>query len=59
MKVIVPFYSLYGHVHKMAQAVAEGAAQVKGAQVDLRRVPETLPGEVIEKMGAVKITLKK
>jgi len=53
MKVLIPFYSLYGHVYKMAQAVAEGAAQVKGAQVELRRVPETLPNEVIEKMGAV------
>jgi NAD(P)H dehydrogenase (quinone) len=37
----------------MAQAVAEGAAQVKGARVELHRVPETLPNEVIEKMGAV------
>ena len=53
MKVLIPFYSLYGHVYKMAQAVAEGAAQVKGAKVELRRVPETLPNEVIEKMGAV------
>ena len=53
MKVLIPFYSLYGHVYKMALAVAEGAAQVKGARVELRRVPETLPNEVIEKMGAV------
>ncbi len=53
MKVLVPFYSLYGHIYKMAQAVAEGASQVKRAQVELRRVPETLPGEVLEKMGAV------
>ena len=53
MKVIVPFYSLYGHVFKMAQAIAEGAAGVKGATVELRRIPETLPLEVLEKMGAV------
>ena len=53
MKVLVPFYSLYGHIYKMAQAVAEGAAQIKGAEVNIRRVPETLPIEVIEKMGAV------
>jgi len=53
MKVLIPFYSLYGHVYKMALAVAEGAAQVKGARVELHRVPETLPNEVIEKMGAV------
>ena len=53
MKVIVPFYSLYGHIYKMAQAIAEGVEQVKGAKAELRRVPETLPDEVIEKMGAV------
>ncbi len=53
MKVLIPFYSLYGHVYKMAQAVAEGAAQVEGAEAILRRVPETLPAEVLEKMGAV------
>jgi NAD(P)H dehydrogenase (quinone) len=53
MKVLVVFYSLYGHVFQMAKAIAEGAAQVEGAEVDIRRVPETLPAEVIEKMGAV------
>jgi NAD(P)H dehydrogenase (quinone) len=53
MKILIPFYSLYGHVYQMAKAVSEGAAQVKGAEIELRRVPETLPNEVIEKMGAV------
>ena len=53
MKVLVVYYSTYGHVHKMADAVAEGAKQVVGAKVELRRVPETLPPEVLEKMGAV------
>jgi NAD(P)H dehydrogenase (quinone) len=53
MKVLIPFYSLYGHVYKMAQAVAEGAAQVEGVEAVLRRVPETLPAEVLEKMGAI------
>jgi NAD(P)H dehydrogenase (quinone) len=53
MKVLIPFYSLYGHIYQMAQAVAEGAAQVKDVDVDLCRVPETLPPEVLEKMGAV------
>ncbi len=52
MKVLVVFYSMYGHVYRMAQAVAEGAREVPGAQVELRRVPETLPQEIIEKMGA-------
>ncbi len=52
MKVLVVYYSLYGHIHTMAQAVAEGVTSVDGATVELRRVPETLPPEVIEKMGA-------
>ena len=53
MKVLVVFYSTYGHVYQMAEAVAEGARQVEGAEVELRRVPETLPDAVLEKMGAV------
>ena len=53
MKVLVVYYSTYGHVHKMAEAVAEGVKEVAGAEVALRRVPETLPPEVLEKMGAV------
>jgi NAD(P)H dehydrogenase (quinone) len=53
MKVLIVFYSTYGHVYKMAQAVAEGAKEVAGAQVELRRVPETLPADVLKKMGAV------
>jgi NAD(P)H dehydrogenase (quinone) len=53
MKILIVFYSTYGHVYKMAQAVAEGVKTVKGAEVEIRRVPETLPNEVLEKMGAV------
>ncbi|MFO7643802.1 MAG: NAD(P)H:quinone oxidoreductase [Desulfosarcina sp.] len=53
MKVLIVYYSTYGHVHKMAEAVAEGVRQVDGAQAVLRRVPETLPKEVLEQMGAV------
>ena len=53
MKVLVVFYSLYGHVYQMAEAIAEGASQLEGAEVKIRRVPETLPAEVLEKMGAV------
>lgn len=52
MKVLIPFYSLYGHIKTMAEAVAEGVQNVDGAEALLRRVPETLPAEVIEKMGA-------
>jgi NAD(P)H dehydrogenase (quinone) len=53
MKVLIVFYSMYGHVYQMAKAVAEGVTQIAGAQAELRRVPETLPGEVLEKMGAL------
>lgn len=53
MKVLVLFYSMYGHVFRMAQAVASGAGEVPGTEVVLRRVPETLPREVLEKMGAL------
>ncbi len=53
MKILVVYYSTYGHVHKMAEAVAEGAKQIEGAEVVIRRVPETLPEEVLGQMGAV------
>jgi NAD(P)H dehydrogenase (quinone) len=53
MKVLIVFYSTYGHVYKMAEAAAEGAKTVAGAEVEIRRVPETLPHEVLEKMGAI------
>jgi NAD(P)H dehydrogenase (quinone) len=53
MKVLVVYYSTYGHIHKMAEAVVEGVKEVEGAVVEVRRVPETLPQEVLEKMGAV------
>lgn len=53
MKVLIVYYSMYGHVHKMAEAIAEGVKEVAGAEAVLRRVPETLPEEVLEKMGAV------
>jgi NAD(P)H dehydrogenase (quinone) len=53
MKVLIVYYSTYGHVHKMAEAVAEGVREIAGVEAILCRVPETLPGEVLEKMGAV------
>ena len=53
MKVLILYYSMFGHVHRMAEAVAEGAREVAGADVMLRRVPETLPHEVLEKVGAI------
>jgi NAD(P)H dehydrogenase (quinone) len=53
MKVLVVFYSMYGHIYKMAQAVTEGAKEVPGTEVALRRVPETLSEEILGKMGAL------
>jgi NAD(P)H dehydrogenase (quinone) len=43
LKVLVVFYSVYGHIYRMAEAVAQGAREVKGAKVELRCVPRTLP----------------
>lgn len=53
MKVLVVFYSMYGHVYKMATAVCEGVKEVPGAEAELRRVPETLSEEILGKMGAL------
>ena len=44
-KVLVLYYSTYGHIETLAKAVAEGAQSI-GAQVDLKRVPETVPAEL-------------
>lgn len=52
MKVLIVYYSMYGHVQRLAEAVAAGVREVAGAEAVLRRVPETLPIEVLEKMGA-------
>lgn len=53
MKVLVVYYSMYGHIHRMAEAVAEGVKEVGGSEVELRRVPETLSEEILGKMGAL------
>lgn len=52
MKVLIVYYSTYGHIHKMAGAIAEGVRKIDGAGAVMKRVPETLPETVIEKMGA-------
>ncbi len=54
MRVKVIFYSMYGHVYRMAEAVAEGARQVEGAEVELLQVPELVPDAILEKSGAKK-----
>jgi NAD(P)H dehydrogenase (quinone) len=52
-KILIVHYSLYGHVYKMAEAVAAGVREVAGCEAVVKRVPETLSSEVIEMMGAV------
>jgi NAD(P)H dehydrogenase (quinone) len=51
-KVQVVFYSMYGHVYRMAEAVAEGARGVEGAQVSLFQVAELVPDATLERSGA-------
>lgn len=53
MKLLVVYYSMYGHIYRLAQAVVEGGRSIAGVDVHLRRVPETLPSEVLKKMGAL------
>jgi NAD(P)H dehydrogenase (quinone) len=50
-KVLVLYHSTYGHIEKMAEAVAEGARSVDGVDVDIRRVVETVPEELAIKSG--------
>ena len=45
-KILVLYHSTYGHIEKMAEAVAEGARSVEGAVVDIKRVPELVPEEL-------------
>ncbi|HMA14784.1 MAG: NAD(P)H:quinone oxidoreductase [Bacteroidota bacterium] len=50
-KVLVLYYSTYGHIETMAKAVAEGARGVAGTEVTLKRVPELMPDDVAKKAG--------
>jgi NAD(P)H dehydrogenase (quinone) len=52
-KVQVVFYSMYGHVYQLAEAVAAGAREVSGAEVALYQVPELVPEEVLRRSGAM------
>ena len=52
IQVQVIFYSTWGHVYRMAEAVVEGAKQVPGAEVSLHQVPELVPDDILEKYGA-------
>lgn len=51
-KIFIVYYSMYGHVKTMAQKVKEGVDSVEGCEGVLYQVPETLPEEVLGKMGA-------
>lgn len=50
--VQIVFYSMYGHIYRMAEAVAEGSRSVKGVEVELLQVPELALPDVLEKSGA-------
>jgi NAD(P)H dehydrogenase (quinone) len=50
-KVLVLYYSMYGHLEQMAQAVAEGARSVPGSEVTLKRVPETMSADALRQAG--------
>lgn len=51
-KVLVLYYSMYGHIEIMAKAVAEGARSVEGTEVVIKRVPDLVPEDVARKAGA-------
>ena len=51
-RILILYYSTWGHVERMAEAVAEGARTVAGATVDIKRVPELLPPETLAAMHA-------
>ncbi|EGR1042521.1 NAD(P)H:quinone oxidoreductase [Vibrio cholerae] len=50
-KVLVLYYSSYGHIETMADYIAQGARSVEGVSVDIRRVPELVPQEIATKAG--------
>jgi len=52
VKVHVIFYSMYGHIYRMAEAVAEGAREVQGAEVSLFQAAELVPDAALERTGA-------
>ncbi len=51
-KILVLYYSMYGHIEKMAEAVAEGVRRVEGVEATIKRVPELMPEEAARKAGA-------
>jgi NAD(P)H dehydrogenase (quinone) len=53
-KIKVIFYSMHGHVYKLAEAIAAGAREVSGCEVTLEQVAELVPQDVLESSGAAK-----
>ncbi|WP_287031128.1 NAD(P)H:quinone oxidoreductase [Pseudomonas sp. UBA6310] len=51
-KILVLYYSMYGHIEQMAEAVAQGARSVEGVEVTLKRVAETMPEDLARQAGA-------
>ena len=51
-RILVLYYSMYGHVETLAKTIAEGARSVEGVEVTIKRVPELMPEEVARKTGA-------
>ena len=51
-KILVLYYSMYGHIETMAQSIAEGANEVDGAEVTIKRVPELMDEETAKRAGA-------
>jgi NAD(P)H dehydrogenase (quinone) len=51
-KILILYYSTYGHIETLGKAIAEGAASVDGVNVTIKRVPELMPRDVAEKAGA-------
>ncbi|HEY3599437.1 MAG TPA: NAD(P)H:quinone oxidoreductase, partial [Paraburkholderia sp.] len=50
-KILVLYYSMYGHIETMAEAVAEGARSAGSMTVDIKRVPETIPQDKAAEIG--------
>ncbi|MBE1425311.1 NAD(P)H dehydrogenase (quinone) [Desulfomicrobium macestii] len=53
MKMLIIYYSAYGHIRTMAEAAAAAALEIPGVEVTLRRVSETLSDDILAKMGAL------
>ncbi len=51
LQLLILYYSAYGHMHRMCEAAKEGAESVEGVTAILRRVPETLPQDILEEEG--------